>query len=309
MPHPAHLASFDLEAVFLFTQVVESSSFTAVSEKLRIPKATLSRKIADLEESVGAQLLLRTTRKIQPTDLGREFIQRANTILAAVEDARSLANKSHQEPEGLLRVTAGVEFGLSVLNPLLIQFQKLHPRIQLELDLTGRFVDLATEGFDLGVRIGPLEDSTLSCRKVGSFTYGLYGSQEFIQKQGPFRNVRDVSQVAHLAFSRAERHQKWTLSRGAETETLTVNPRLISNNYSVITRAAEEGLGMAFMPHFLAYPSTSKKMLKNILPEWSSEEIPIQLVFPQQRFISKKLRLLIDFLSHNVTKKIKTSET
>jgi LysR family transcriptional regulator for bpeEF and oprC len=293
---------FDLESMYLFTKVLEAGSFSSVASKIRMPKATLSRKIKELEDHIGAQLLIRTTRQVQPTDIGREFLQRANTILAAVEDSKVLVKKSSKEPQGLLRVTAGVEFGLSVLSPIILKFQKLCPKIDVEIDLTGRFVDLAYEGFDVGVRIGPLEDSSLNCRKIGSFSYGLFASPQFIKSHTAIKKVSGLETLPKLAFSRAGQRHEWKLVNGEKFEKLSVEPKLVSNNYWVIEKAAISGAGITFMPKFLVQESVKAGLLKPVLQDWHSIEIPVHLVFPNQRFISTKLRTFIDFIADEVNK-------
>lgn len=296
---------FDLEGMYLFTKVLEAGSFSVVAKKTRVPKATLSRKIKELEDQIGAQLLIRTTRQVRPTDLGREFLQRANTILAAVEDSKVLVKKSSNEPEGMLRITAGVEFGVSILGPIILKFQKKYPKINIELDLTGRFVDLAYEGFDIGVRIGPLEDSSLNCRKIGSFSYGLFASPEFLKFCSPIRKVSDLKELPKLAFSRAGQHHEWKLINGEKFEKVILDPKLISNNYWIIERAAINSAGVTYIPHFLVKDSVKAGLLKPVLSDWHSVEIPIHLVFPNQRFVTTKLRTFIDFVTNEVNRSFK----
>lgn len=293
---------FDLESMSLFTHVVEARNFTSVAEKRGLPKATVSRRIKELEEQIGAQLLLRTTRQVHLTDVGREFLQRAKIILAAAEDAQQLVQKSSATPSGLLRITAGVEFGLSILTPIVLKFQEKYPQVQTEIDLTGRYVDLAYEGFDAGIRIGPLPDSSLGCRKLGSFSYGLFAAPELIEKSKPIQKVSDLERVTKLAFSRAGQGQEWKLVKGDQLEVIKVEAKLTSNNYRLIEQAAVRGLGVAFMPRFLVTESLKKGYLKPILEDWRSIEIPIHIVFPQQRFIPSKLRVFIDFVSSEISK-------
>ena len=251
-------AYFNLESVYLFTKVLEEGSFASVARKTRIPKPTLSRRIKELEDQVGAQLLIRTTRKVSPTEVGKEFLHRAHSILAAVEDSKDLAKKNASEPQGTLRITAGVEFGLAVLSPLILKFQKKFPQVNIEIDLTGRIVDLAYEGFDLGIRIGPLDDSTLSCRKIGSFTYGLFASPSLLKSKGRITKVKELFDLPKLAFSRADHKKIWKLVNGSNHEAIPVAPVLSSNNFWVIEKAAIDGLGVAFMPRFLVSDSVKR---------------------------------------------------
>jgi LysR family transcriptional regulator, regulator for bpeEF and oprC len=286
----------DIEGLYLFTKVIEAGSFSQVSRKLKIPKATLSRKISQLETHLGTQLLVRTTRNLQPTEVGRELLQRAFTILAAMEDSKQLVSKKQKEPQGKLRISAGVEFGLCVLNPLINRFAVKYPKVDVELDLTGRLVDLVYENLDIGIRIGPMSDSTLGSRKLGSFSYGLYCSPKILEELGHPKSIASLRKFPKLGFTRANKSEEWRLHSGAEIEIVKFSPRISSNNYWVLRNSAIDGLGVAFMPSFLAFEAIKSKKLIPILPEWSSEEFPIHAIYPQQKFISQKVRHFIDFL-------------
>lgn len=286
----------NIEGLYLFTQVVEAGSFAEVSHKLKIPKATLSRKISSLEDDLGVQLLVRTTRMLQPTEVGRELLQRALTVLAAIEDSRTLVSNTKKEPQGKLRVSAGVEFGLCILSPIINEFIQNHPRIDVELDLTGRRIDLIYEGFDLGIRIGPLSDSTLGSRKLGSFSYGLFAAPKLIKKFGEPKSPAALAKWPQLGFTRAHKTEEWRLISGAKIEAVKLRPQLTSNNYWVLRNAAIDSLGVVFMPSFLATEALRSKKLVPVLPDWHSEEIMVHALYPQQRFLSGKTRLFIDFL-------------
>ncbi|MBX9769327.1 MAG: LysR family transcriptional regulator [Bdellovibrionales bacterium] len=290
----------NIEALYLFTKVVQAGSFSAVGQRLKIPKATLSRKISQLEAQLGTQLLVRTTRNLQPTEVGRELLQRAFVILAAMEDSQQLVSKKQKEPQGKLRISAGVEFGLSVLNPLINRFAAKYPKVDIELDLTGRLVDLVYENLDIGIRIGPMSDSTLGSRKLGSFSYGLYCSPKVLEKLGYPKSIEGLRKFPKLGFTRGNKSEEWRLHSGSKIEVLKFNPRISSNNYWVLIDSAVEGLGVAFMPSFLASEAIKSKKLIHILPQWSSEEFPIQAIYPQQKFVSQKVRHFIDFISDQI---------
>lgn len=291
----------NLESLSLFIKVVESSSFAKVTRQYNIPKASLSRKISQLEEFYGAQLLVRNTRHVQLTEVGREIFQKFQTILLLCEDTQSVVLKTKEKPQGLLRISAGVEYGLSVISPLVNSYLQLFPNVNVELDLTGRRVDLIYEGFDLGVRIGPLEDSTLAMRKVGSFQYGLYCSPAFL-KEHKSLTVEKLSKVPTLGFTRAGNKKMWTLLNQQNLQKVEISPRLVSNNYWALLNAAEAGVGVVFMPVFLAEKSIKKNLIQPILPSWKSEEISVHFVYPSQKFVTSKVRNFIDF----AVKKLKT---
>lgn len=290
----------DIEELYLFTQVVQSASFSQVCRTLRIPKPTLTRKIQNLEGRLNAQLLVRTTRSVTPTELGREIFQRALLILGAIEETQALISRTSKQPEGTLRLTAGVEFGLGVLGPLLSQFCVHYPKINVDIDLTGRFVDLVREGFDVGLRIGPLPDSTLSSRKLGSISYGLFASPNYLQQAKAIRTPEDLSKHPALTYSRAGQGEQWKLVSANESKSIRIKARVKSNNHWLLIGAAENGLGIAFMPSFLAEPALQEKRLTRVLPEWGSAEIPVHAVYPAQRYLSPKVRAFVDFVAEKV---------
>lgn len=290
----------DTESLALFIKVVEAGSFAKVSREHHVPKASLSRRISQLEQFYGLQLLIRNTRHIQLTEVGKEIYQRAQSIIALLNETQSSASQTKEKPKGLLRVTAGVEYGLSVISPLVNQFLFKYPEVDVELDLTGRRVDLIYEGFDLGVRIGPLEDSSLSMRKIGSFRYGLFCSPKMnskIENSETFKSltIEKLRKVPTLGFTRLGNKKTWTLINKMDERTIEIRPRLSSNNYWALLNAAESGLGVAFMPTFLAKKSLNKGLIQQVLPSWSSEEIPVHFIYPSQRYLTSKVRSFIDF--------------
>ena len=288
---------FDLNDLSIFCRVVQEGGFASAARRFRASKATLSRRVALLEQQLGVQLLVRTTRKIKTTEIGRDFYSRAQGILAASEDAWISVSNTKTDPAGLLRITAGVEFGIEFLSPLLSKYLHEYPNVAAELDLTGRFVDLIYEGFDVGIRIGPLDDSTLSSPKIGSFRYGLFASPEFARK-AKISSPSQVSKLPALVFKRSEHSEIWSLVKGPQEQSVTVTPRLMSNNHWALRSAAVAGLGIAFSPTFIMSKEVARKHLVPILPEWGSTEISVHAVFPAQRFLAPKVRRFVDYLAN-----------
>ncbi len=292
----------NLESVFLFVKVVEASSFAKVTRQYNIPKATLSRKINQLEDFYGTQLIVRNTRHIQLTEIGREIFHKSHSLLSLVEETQNTISKTKEKPHGQLRITAGVEYGISVISPIVNNYLKKFPDVNIELDLTGRRVDLIYEGFDLGIRIGPLEDSTLSMRKIGSFKYGLFCSPKFLNENKPL-NIEKLKQLPTMGFTRTGNKKSWTLIHNLEEKKIEINPRIISNNYWALLNSAESHLGIVFMPMFLAQKSLDQKKIVQILPSWNSVEIPIHFIYPSQKYLNSKVRSFIDFAIEEIKSK------
>jgi DNA-binding transcriptional LysR family regulator len=284
----------NIENLSLFIKVVEAGSFAKVCRQTHIPKASLSRKITQLEEHYGSQLLIRNTRHLQLTEIGKDILNKAHAIISLVEDTQASVQKTKVTPHGLLRITAGVEYGLSVVSPIVNSYLKKFPDVNIELDLTGRRVDLIYENFDLGIRIGPLEDSSLSARKIGSFKYGLLCSPKFLNEHKPL-TIDKLSRVPSMGFSRINKNNQWTLFNKIEERTVDIQPRLTSNNYWSLLNAARESLGLVYMPLFLAQTEIERGQLVHVMPNWSSEEISIHFIYPSQKYLNSKVRSFIDF--------------
>lgn len=296
---PPALPNPDLEALRCFLAVVREGSFSAAAKALDQPKATVSRRIAELERRLGTQLLLRTTRSVQVTAPGREYAQQATAALAALDDAteRVRADADRATPRGRLRVTASVEFGVAVLAPLLAEFVAGLPELELDLELTGRQVDLVYEGFDLALRVGPLPDSTLAARRLGRLGYGLYASPAYLAANGSPRYVHELSERPALQFTGAGAEPVWQLTDGAQELRVAISPRLRSNNHWVLRDAALAGLGVAFCAELAAGPEVAAGRLVRLFPEFGAPEIPVHAVFPSQRFLAPKVRACVDFLA------------
>jgi DNA-binding transcriptional LysR family regulator len=287
------------DALRCFLAVVREGSFSGAAAALGLPKATVSRRVAELEQTLGTQLLVRTTRSVRVTEPGRDYAQHAASALAALDEAtqRIRADADRATPRGRLRVTASVEYGVAVLSPLLAEFVASQPALELDLELTGRQVDLVYEGFDLALRVGPLPDSTLAARRLGTLRYGLYASPAHLAAAGAPRYVHELAERPTLQFVGAGPEPVWRLTDGAQVLSLPIAPTLRSNNHWVLRDAALAGLGVAFCAELAAEPEVAAGRLVRLFPAFGAPEIPVHAVFPSQRFLAPKLRACIDFLS------------
>ena len=171
----------DLNEIVVFAKVVETKSFTAAAQQLGLPKSTVSRKVSQLEERLDARLLQRTTRKLSLTEIGQAYYERCQRIVADIAAAEQLVDDLQATPRGRLKVTAPVDLGAFRLGELTAQFLALHPDIDVHLELTDRVIDLIDEGYDLGIRFGPLVESTLMARRLTTTTAGLYASRGYLE--------------------------------------------------------------------------------------------------------------------------------
>lgn len=291
----------NIEHLYIFTKIVEAGSLAKAGEILRIPKPSMSRKLTQLEDDIGAQLLLRSSRGIKPTEIGNKLYTACGAIFDTLDSFRETISKVKQEPQGVLKITAGVEFGIAVLNTITSQYSKMFPKVTLDVELTGRKVDLAFENIDLAIRIGPLKDSSLRSRKLGEFRYGLFASPKFIEKyRTKLKSVDDLSRVPTLVFKTGIHDVKWTLVSQSERKVIELHPRSICNNHWMLIESARNDVGVAFCPKFLAQSYIDSGELIQMHTDYRSESIPITAVFPNQQYMNPLTRSFLDFLTQKL---------
>jgi len=282
----------DLEA---FVNVVRDKSFTKAAERLGTRKAHLSRVVSRLEGRLGARLLQRTTRSLSLTELGREVYERATGILAAIDETVRVVQKTQELPRGTLRVTCGAEFGLLAVNAWIAAYLAKYPEVGVEADLTNRVVDVVHEGFDVAVRVGALDDSGLSARKLGDIRYGLFVAPSYLKQRRAPRSPEELRSHALVLSTQTQKSRgRWELTRGDERLMLAASPRLLVNTHMAVRDAAVRGVGIGLLPEFQAQPFVEKGTLRRVMPGWGREAVPVYAVYPSSLFLTPKVRAFVD---------------
>ncbi len=280
----------------LFTRVVDAGSFTAAAEGLGISRALASKLIQTLEDSLGVRLLNRTTRRVSLTDAGRNYYQRVSEILAQLAEAEAEAAEMQVEPRGRMRVSAPISFSVLHLAPAFSEFQRRYPRVELELELSDRLVDLVDEGFDLAIRIGKLADSSLVARRIAPACLVMVASPDYLKRAGTPQEPADLSTHNFMIYTLATRRDEIVLEREAETITTRIHGNLLVNNGDFIAAAAVEGHGISVLPTFIVADHLKRGELIRVLQPWTIPSIAIHAVYAQTRSLPAKTRALIDFL-------------
>jgi DNA-binding transcriptional LysR family regulator len=282
----------------LFASVVEEGSFSKAAERLALPNSTVSRRIAELENQLGEQLLTRTTRKMVITDFGQAVLRHAQQIASEVEAAVALTENRRAIPTGLLRISMPGDFTQNMMGSLLAGFIERFPGISLDIDVSQRYVDLVSENVDVALRIGKLQsDSTLVARPLGTFPVALYASAEFIRRHGPVRVPDDLHGLATLRLQmRGGDAQPWWLSRGEEIWQGSPPVRAVANSPSVLVNLALCGAGITSLATHYAQPYVNTGALVSVLPGWQCPAIPVWAVFPGRRLMPSRTRVFIDSL-------------
>jgi DNA-binding transcriptional LysR family regulator len=282
----------DLNELLVFAKVVQAGSFTAAARGLRMPKSTVSRKVSELEERVGSQLLQRTTRQLRLTDVGKAYYEHCARIVAEAEQAELAVTRMQSAPHGLLRVTAPLTF--SILGPIVAEFLRRYPEVQVEMVCTDRAVDLVDEGFDLAVRAGKLADSSLIARRLGSFERVVVASPGYLQARSSPKAPRDLEKHDCLLFGAAQSATHWTLRSGSKSVEVPVSTRLAVNEPDMLRAMALAGAGIALLPNISCVEDVTAGRLLHLLPDWTSSETPVHAVYPSSRHHSPKVMAFVE---------------
>jgi DNA-binding transcriptional LysR family regulator len=281
----------------VFVKVVESSSFAAAARHFRLSPAMVSRHVHALEEQLGVQLLNRTTRRVSPTEVGQAYYQRVRQILADIEEADRLASDLQAMPRGLLRITSSQSFGIRHLAPAIADYLALCPDVQMDVTLNDRYLEIIEEGFDLAIRIGHLEDSSLIARRLAPIRMALCASPGYVARHGAPQAPPELARHNCFVYTYAASQSEWRFVDDAGKEhAVHIAGRLLANNGDVLRTAALQGQGVALGPTFILGDDMRAGTLVRLLPEYTPPEVGLYAVYPPSRHLSTKVRSFVDFL-------------
>jgi len=285
------------EEIQTFVHIVDASTITAAAERLSLAKSAVSRRLSELEEQLGVELFHRTTRKLVLTDSGGGFYQRCVQILADLQEAEDAVSQAHHELSGRLRVAAPLSFGAMHLSSAIIEFQKLHPKLYFDIDFDDRKIDLIQEGFDVGIRIAELKDSSLIARKFASVSFVICASPAYLKQHGQPETPEDLKDHFCFTYSNKDRPDQWKFTdKQGGTQSLKIPKMMQANNGLFLNTAAIEGLGIVYQPTFIAHESLAKGELISILQDYTISNVNAYAIYPPTRHLSQRVRRFIDFL-------------
>ena len=285
-------SSVDLLDVLAFVRVVETGAFSRAAERMGMAKSIVSRRVARLEEQLGARLLTRSAQGAQPTDVGQAYFERAANILAELEAAEEVVAEATTQIAGPIRLTAPLSFGVQYLAPALAEFAAAHPSVELDISFDDRNVDLIAGGYDLAVRVGALRDSSLIARKIAPSRRAPVASPAYLERRGRPEHPRDLVRHDVLLYG----NEQWRFRVGKGWENVRVQPRLRADNGEMLRAAAVAGLGICILPSFIAAPALAGRELEPLLRDYPLEEGALHAVMPS-RATTARVRALVDFLA------------
>ena len=298
----------DLNDYFYFHAVVRYQGFSAASRHIGVPKGTLSKRIARLEERLQVRLLERSTRKVRVTEVGQSFFEHCETVLEGAEAAETVAAQAHAEPNGVVRLNCPQGLIQNLIEDLLPAFMKAYPKIRVHMEVLERRADLIEDRLDIALRVRTrpdMADGSLIMRPLGRSHLVLAASPGLQDEYGLPLSVDDLEKLPILSMSEDSEHVHWEL-HGPEQEIRHVAlwPRMACSNFAMLLALAREGVGVALLPFHICQPSLSTGELVQVLPDWRSPYGTIQAVFSSRRGLVPAVRALIEFLADSIPRRM-----
>lgn len=287
-----------LQAMHLFVRVAELSSFSAVAQQMGLARSAVTRQIAALEQHLGIKLMVRSTRRLMLTSAGAAYLEKCRVILNLVEAAETGVAEERQTPRGMIRISLPLTYGLMRVAPILLDFARRYPEVQLDMDYTDRRVNLIEEAIDLSVRITSRLGATEIARRIGSSQLEAVASPGYLAEYGTPRHPSELIHHECLSYTTtAESKQTWSFEVDGVLTAYPIRPRIHSNNGEALNDAVERGLGIALQPDFIIERSLQSGKVVTILNEFPLPELGIYAMLPSNRQVPHRVRVLMDFLA------------
>ena len=294
----------EFEQIRAFVEIINAGSTKQAAARLGVAPSAISRRLKDLELRLGTSLIQRTTRKMQLTEIGRTYYLRCLDILEALECANEEVRDTETAIRGRMKIAVPISYGVSELAPAIYAFMQLHPDLEIELNVDDSRIDLVQGGYDVAIRIGELEDSSLIARRIKNVNSLVCAAPAFLREFGPIETLEQLRQAPALCYSNLVRPNEWQFhdERGERSKVL-VKPRLTASNGDVLREAAIAGLGVVCEPEFILKEAIDSGALTTILSNLNWQGMGIYVVYPKTTQVPRRTRLFIDFLTARLSGK------
>lgn len=281
-----------------FEKVAESGSFAEAARVLNLSPSTVTKRVSHLERRIGVRLFNRNTRRVVLTEAGAAYWRHCRGLLVEIEHAEAVVGGMGRKPRGLLRIAAPYDFGVSQIEPAILEFVSEYPEIRIELSLGSQFADLVREGFDMAVRIagGTGLGASLIARRLATSRLMVCGATHYLRGLKP-RTPADLASHNCLLYTGATWRREWPFTCNGSTEKVALSGNIRSNDNLLLCRAAVAGAGLTIQPSFNVYRELRAGQLETVLDEWQVEELGVHVIFPHRKYLPSKSRAFVDFLA------------
>ncbi len=290
-----------LLAMHLFVRVAELSSFSAVAQQMGLARSAVTRQIAALERHLGTKLMVRSTRRLMLTSEGAAYLEKCRVILNLVEAAETEVAEKRQTPRGMIRISLPLTYGLMRVAPLLMEFARRYPEVQLDMDYTDRRVNLIEEAIDLSIRITARLGATEIARRIGTSQMSAVASPGYLAEHGTPRHPSELVHHECLSYTTTnESKQTWSFDVKGVVTPFPIRARIHSNNGEALNDAVERGLGIALQPDFIIEKALQSGKVVTILADFALPELGIYAMLPSNRQVPHRVRVLMDYLADHL---------
>ncbi|MDR8732091.1 LysR family transcriptional regulator [Burkholderia pseudomultivorans] len=285
-----------LAAMEIFVSVAEAGSFSAAAKRMNVGQPAISKSVAQLEERLGARLILRSTRGLTMTDAGQRFYEHAKQAIREADEAEQVVRHASESVFGKLRVSAAVTFSCLHVLPTLDAFMSRHPNLELDLKLDDRNIDLLEEGLDVALRMGSLADSAMTARRIGRSSRLVVGTPEYFARAGMPATPADLSEHQAIVYSQRGGGESWTFYRNGEEVDVTVSGRVRVSAAEGMRTAVLSGMGLAVASRWMFSPELASGKVEAVLTDWTLPALDLWAVFPSGRLVTAKARAFVEFV-------------
>lgn len=285
-----------LDGVAVFVEVARKGSFTAAADSLGHSTSWVSKEISRLEARLGVRLLNRTTRTLSLTDPGRAWLERCEQIVVDAENAIESITELQETPRGLLRINAPVSFGMRYLGGLLAGFMSWYPEVQLEVEYNDRYINVVEEGFDVVIRVGDSQDSSLVSRRITASRAVTVASPAYLDRFGRPQRASELKQHRCISYSLLANPNTWEFDNGFDRERVNVEPVVMCNTAELESELALKGVGITRLPQYCVDHLLQSGQLEVVLPDYRQPKLPVCAVYPHRQYLSTKVRAFVDFM-------------
>ena len=289
------------KSISTFVAIAESGSLTAAADRLQTSLPSVTRQLAELENELNVRLFNRTTRKITLTEQGKIYLGHCLKILTALDDADSELHQEQTEPQGKILLTAPVLFGEKIVCPSIMRFIKQYPKVTVEIQLLDRLVNIVDEGFDLGIRIGTMQDSSLVAQELAQIRRVIVASPDYLQNNGIPKSPQDLQQHNCLVFSNSH-NQSWHFQDKQKNFSQSVSGNFMSNQLATLINACRQGIGLGSFIIYQVLPLIKSGELQIVLADYETPAKALHLLYPESRLLPTRTRLLIDWIKKDIEK-------
>jgi DNA-binding transcriptional LysR family regulator len=297
-----------LAAMDAFVRVVETGSFTGAARQLRIGQPAVSKIIAQLEDRVGVKLLLRTTQSLTPTEAGENFYEHSKRAIEEADEAEAKARGAGATLSGRLRISGAVTFLRLYVVARLPKFLEMHPDLDIEVHMDDRNVDLVEAGIDIALRMGDLQDSSLTARKIGQSPRGVVASPKYLEHAGEPRSPAELVSHQVVVYDLRSGGAVWNFRKGTDQNSVTVQGRVRLTAAEGVREAVFAGMGLAVASSWMFGPELASGKVQLVLTDWELPPIDLWAVFPSGRTSSAKARAFADFIRHELASEFGSEE-